>query len=84
MNQLWPKSVNNLASKYTEAIADISDERNNGDGWWIYLKEPFFNPDLECRIIHEETLTECIHELKLCVNHPITKEQYFAKFNKVS
>lgn len=75
----WPKSITNLPERYTDAIADVSDERNNGDGWWIYLKEPFFNPHLECRTIHEQKLSSCIEQLKRCVDKPITKEEYFNK-----
>lgn len=71
------KTLDSLAPKYINAIADVSDERDNGDGWWIYLKEPFFNPQLECRTIHEQKLHDCIRILKDCVNNPITKEQYF-------
>lgn len=73
------KTIDSLAPKYLAAIADISDERNNSDGWWIYLKEPFFNPQLECRTIHEQTLKACIDQLKTCVNKPVTKEQYFSR-----
>lgn len=71
------KTINNLAQKYIDAIDEISDERNNGDGWWIYLKPPFFNDVLECNIIHEQKISSCIRQLKNCVNNPITKEQYF-------
>lgn len=78
----WPKSINSLPDKYTNAIADVSDERNNGDGWWIYLKEPFFNTELECRTIHEQKLSSCIAQLKRAVDKPVTKEEYFNKFNK--
>lgn len=73
------KTINNLAPKYKAAIDFVTDERNNGDGWWIYLKEPFFNTALECRTIHEGTLSQCISQLKSCVNDPITKEEYFNK-----
>jgi hypothetical protein len=71
------KTIDRLAPKYLDAISEVSDERNNGDGWWIYLKEPFFNAELECNIIHEQVLSDCIKQLKNCVNHPITKEEYF-------
>lgn len=74
------KTISRLAPKYQAAIAEISDERANGDGFWIYLKEPFFNPDMESKIIHEQTITECIKQLKSCVNNPVTKEQYFERF----
>lgn len=71
------KTLDRLAPKYLAAISEVSDERNNGDGWWIYLKEPYFNTVLECRIIHEQTLSDCIEQLKHLVNHPMTKEDYF-------
>lgn len=73
------KTLDRLAPKYLDAILKISDERNMGDGWWIYLREPFFNPVLECKIIHEQVLADCIEQLKHCVNHSMTKEQYFEK-----
>jgi len=76
------KTIDRLHPKYLEAIADFSDERNNGDGYWIYLKEPFFNPELECRTIHEQKLMDCIKQLKSCVKNPITKEQYFSNQSK--
>lgn len=78
--KFYQKTIDALPEKYLNAIDEISDERNNGDGWWIYLKKPFFNPQLECRIIHEQKLTDCINILKDCVNNPITEEQYFSKF----
>jgi hypothetical protein len=77
------KSIDNLAIKYRNAIDSISDERNSGDGYWIYLKEPFFNTHLECATIHEHNLNDCIEQLKICVNKPITKEQYFNSFKKI-
>lgn len=73
------KTIDSLSPKYKAAISQISDERGNGDGWWIYLAEPFFNADMESNIIHEQTLTECIKQLRHCVNNPITKEQYFTQ-----
>ena len=77
----YPKLISNLSEKYLAAIDEISDERNNGNGWWIYLKKPFFNTEMESRIIHEQQLTDCIRQLKLAVNKPVTEEQYFSKMN---
>lgn len=62
------KTINRLAPKYLEAVESVSDERSNGDGWWIYLKAPWFNSEMECRIIHEQTLKDCISILKEIVN----------------
>jgi hypothetical protein len=63
------KTIDSLPKKYLEAIKAFTDERDNGDGYWIYLKEPFYNPELECRIIHEQQLVKAIRILKSCVNN---------------
>lgn len=68
------KSLDNLAAKYKAAIVQATDERNNGDGYWIYLQPPYYNADLECRIIHEQKLADCIEQLKHIVNNNITKQ----------
>ncbi len=68
------KTVGNLPNKYTDAILDFLDERNNGDGWWIYLKPPYYNNELECRIIHEQHIVSCISILKSIVDNKITKD----------
>lgn len=81
MTTFGNKTIDRLAPKYLAAIDYVSDERNNGDGWWVYLIEPFFNTNLECRTIHEQTLAKCIDQLKECVNKPVTKEEYFESFN---
>lgn len=49
------------------AVDSVSDERDNGDGWFIYLKEGWINYELECGIIHEQTITECIKVFNSCV-----------------
>lgn len=33
------------------------------DGYWIFLKDGYINPHLECGIIHERSLKECISQL---------------------
>ncbi len=62
------KMIDNLPEKYRNAINEFSDERSNGDGFWIYLKPPFYNSEMECRIIHEQKLSDCIKILKGIVN----------------
>ena len=63
------KNIDSLALKYLAAIKEFSDERDNGNGYWIYLKEPYFNPEMECRIIHEQQIRKVISILKDCVNN---------------
>lgn len=42
-------------------IEEISDERQNGDGIWVYLKKEYadfyFDPFYPTRQIHEQTVT---------------------------
>lgn len=45
------------------AVCDISDERNSGDGYWVYLK-PGWCIEPELHSIHEETPLECLRKLK--------------------
>lgn len=45
-------------------VDEISDERNNGDGIWIYLKPGFINEEKEVHCIHEHTIEECLEQLK--------------------
>lgn len=54
--------------KYELMIAGISDERNNGDGVWVYLKKEWadfdFDPFHPTRQIHEETPAEIVKRLR--------------------
>lgn len=65
---MYPKSINNLPAKYLERVKDVSDERNNGDGWWVYLTKDYadfnFDPFSPTRQIHERSLAHCISRLK--------------------
>ena len=56
------KTLNNI--KKHKAVESVSDERGIGDGVWIYLNDQYWNPDMECRIIHEQTIPEIIQKLK--------------------
>ncbi|MES2396592.1 MAG: hypothetical protein V4549_11340, partial [Bacteroidota bacterium] len=58
-------------------------ERNNGDGWWIYLEPPFFNSEMESRIIHEQKLSDCIKILKGVVNTNDIKQAIRIRFGPI-
>lgn len=78
MNDIFhnaPASIKNLPKKYLDVIEDWTDERNNGDGWWVYVKAPYWNPEAECRIIHEQQLSKCIKILKSVVERDCKKEK---------
>ena len=53
-----------LLKKYAEMIESFEYEGN--DGWWIYLKNGYINPHMECGIIHEATLKDVSEQLKCC------------------
>ena len=40
-------------------VAMVSDERSSNDGYWIYLKEPYFCNDMDIPTIHEYSIKEC-------------------------
>lgn len=65
---MYPKSIESLPKSQKEKIHSISDERNNGDGWWIYLTKEYadfdFDPFNPMRSIHEQKLSDCISRLK--------------------
>lgn len=46
------------------AVEDVSDERRQGDGIWLYLKTGWFNANLQCTVVHEPTWSACEDELK--------------------
>jgi len=55
-----PKTI----AAYADIIDDVSDERLNDDGWWIYLKNGYRHSWMETHVVHEDTLKECAIQLK--------------------
>lgn len=41
--------------KYADRIADVSDDRGNDDGYWVYLASGWRDPDGETHCIHEDS-----------------------------
>ena len=52
-------------------VETVSDERgpgkDPGDGLWIYLKEPYWNPVTDIATIHEWSVRECLEQLNTSV-----------------
>ena len=65
------RSIDNLPEKHLIKIDSISDERSNGDGFWIYLTERYrdieFDPQSPSGTIHEQTIHQCIKRLRKSV-----------------
>ena len=60
--------------KYADKIAEVSDERTPhdrhdrvGDGYWVYLKEGWREPDGETHAIHEDNPRDCARLMKWVV-----------------
>lgn len=53
--------------KYASIIESVSDERDSGDGIWVYLAKGLRDSDGETHCIHEETLRECVFQLERVV-----------------
>lgn len=53
-----------LLKKYGHMIESISDERGNGDGIWVYLKDGFIW-DNDTHQVHEETWQEVFDQMDL-------------------
>lgn len=57
MTSAKPKTLKEfLAHPFVE---DVSIETDSNDGYFIYLKEPYYCEAMELPTIHEQTLKEC-------------------------
>lgn len=70
----------NTLTKYESMIENISDERGNGDGIWVYLKKPWadfeFDPQNPTRQIHEQTIMGILRRLRHGVRK-ITDQDFY-------
>ncbi len=75
-------TIDSLPKKHLNKISSVDDERQNGDGWWIYLKAGYadfeFDPQSPTTQIHEQNLTVAIRRLKRDVR--LITEADYAKF----
>ena len=39
-------------------VAGIDDETDSGNGWWLYLKEGYWSPEMETTSLHEMTIRQ--------------------------
>lgn len=50
--------------KWHKLIDYVSDERESGDGYWVYLNPGLINTLTETHMVHEDTLTDCAQIFK--------------------
>jgi hypothetical protein len=58
------KGMIRLLKKYGDIVESIHREYNDGVDYWVYLKNGFICPIMECATIHEYSLKECEKMLK--------------------
>jgi len=58
------RAMARVANRYDMTVSDVfsfvSDERSDGNGFWVYLQDGWINEDMECGTIHEDTVGQCI------------------------
>jgi hypothetical protein len=55
-----------IPKKYRPRIVDIIDERNEENGWWLYLTAGWRRDDTDpSHIIHEDTWSAAMSELRI-------------------
>jgi hypothetical protein len=62
------KKVRTLAEAYADPrVESFSDERGDcpdgGDGIWLYLRRPYFNPSCEVSCVHEWNVKDLLRAL---------------------
>ncbi len=46
-------------ARFADKIDEVLDERDQDNGWWIYLKTGWRCTHMETHCIHEDTLKQC-------------------------
>ncbi len=52
---------------FADVIAEVSDERRDGDGYWVYFVTGWIDYERETHCVHEDTPKECADRMKLGV-----------------
>ncbi len=42
----------------------IDNEKEYGNGCWVYLKDKYISKDTQCHIVHEDSFMQCYKSLK--------------------
>ena len=58
------KALQFIPDKYKHMVASDSYYAGRQDGYWVYLKEEFFNEEMGCQTIHEYTQKDVLRVLK--------------------
>lgn len=54
-----------VPAKYLERVAEVEDDRENENGWWIHLNDGWVcDTSAAPHTIHEDTFSECLKCLR--------------------
>jgi len=42
----------------------IDEVLKDQDGYWVYLKDGYYSPTLDCGTIHEDTIKDVLKEIR--------------------
>lgn len=60
------KTIQDYMNKHPEKFESWHNEDNNARGldYWVYCKEPYFDPMTETSTIHEDTVKETLQAMR--------------------
>lgn len=60
------KLIQNYIDSHPDKFESWHTENNNDRGldYWVYCKDPYFNPDSETQTIHEDTVKETLAAMR--------------------
>ena len=50
-----------IPKKYQHMIDEVLKDQ---DGYWVYLKDGYYSPTLDCGTIHEDTIKDVLKEIR--------------------
>lgn len=57
-----PKTLIKACERNADKVEQVGNE--GSDGYWIYLRAGFWNPEEETVAIHEFTVSDCLDKLR--------------------
>ena len=67
-----PKTLLDACRKHASKIVEIGNEGE--DGYWIYLRDGWWNAEASAAVIHEYTVRQCIDSLRFIEPDPRAAE----------
>ena len=63
------KTIDNYVKSHPDRLESWHNEDHNERGldYWVYCREPYFCPDMECGTIHEDTVKETMAKMRTVI-----------------